>query len=256
MSSPPSTIYLVTGANRGLGTLVASILASHSDAFVYAAVRDPLKATSLEELSKKYPERISVVKWVAADAAENAELANVIKEKHGRVDTVIANAAVVRISNTVLQTTASDFEEHFTVNVLGTVILFQALHDLLKASASPRFIPISTGGASLSRKTIELPINIAAYGSSKAALNYVTRKIHFENEWLIAFPLAPGVVTTDAFHEAVAKDESGIFKRLLGQSPHNPPEEAAKLLVDLIDKATRETSGGEFINIDGSKLSW
>lgn len=59
---------------------------------MYAGARDPSKATALEELSKKYPGRIAIVKCVAADAAGNAQLAQVIKEKHGRVDTVIANA--------------------------------------------------------------------------------------------------------------------------------------------------------------------
>lgn len=59
-----------------------------------------------------------------------------------------------------------------------------------------------------------------------------------------------------ADREAVAKDEAGVFKCLLEQFPPQTSEEAAKLLVDLIDKASRETSGGEFINVDGTKLPW
>lgn len=34
------------------------------------------------------------------------------------------------------------------------------------------------------------------------------------------------------------------------------PDAAAKLLVGVIDSAKRETHGGEFINIDGSKIAW
>ena len=71
---------------------MGGIVASHPDAFVYAGARDPSSATELEELAKKYPGRIAIVKCVSADAAGNAELAKLIKEKHGRVDTVIANA--------------------------------------------------------------------------------------------------------------------------------------------------------------------
>lgn len=39
-----------------------------------------------------------------------------------------------------------------------------------------------------------MPIPAAAYGASKAAINYITRKIHFENDWLIAFFIHPGCV--------------------------------------------------------------
>jgi NAD(P)-dependent dehydrogenase (short-subunit alcohol dehydrogenase family) len=38
----------------------------------------------------------------------------------------------------------------------------------------------------------QLPVT--AYGSSKAAVNYIVRKIHFENPDLIAFPIHPGYV--------------------------------------------------------------
>jgi NAD(P)-dependent dehydrogenase (short-subunit alcohol dehydrogenase family) len=40
-------------------------------------------------------------------------------------------------------------------------------------------------------------ITMGGYGASKAALNSLTRKIHFENEWLVAFPLNPGPVATE-----------------------------------------------------------
>ncbi len=115
---------------------MSSILASRPEAYVYAGARDPPTATELEELAKTYPGRIAIVKCVSADAAGNADLAKLIKEKHGRVDTVIANAgasailslsmtksyisvtaskAVARISDTVLKTTVSEFQEHLTV---------------------------------------------------------------------------------------------------------------------------------------------
>jgi norsolorinic acid ketoreductase len=36
------------------------------------------------------------------------------------------------------------------------------------------------------------PFPNAAYGTSKAALNYLTRKMHYEHENLIVFPIDPG----------------------------------------------------------------
>ena len=63
----------------------------------------------------------------------------------------------------------------------------QAVYELLKKSTTPRFIPISTSAASLDGRAIKFPKSGLEYGATKAALNWATRKIHFENEWLSAF---------------------------------------------------------------------
>ena len=83
----------------GLG-LVAHILATHPNAFVYAGVRDITKASALEELHQKYAGRIAIVQYVSADAGGNAQLAKEIHAKHGRVDTVIANAGMSSLACT------------------------------------------------------------------------------------------------------------------------------------------------------------
>lgn len=70
------------------------------------------------------------------------------------------------------------------MNVTGPIILFQAVYDLLKKSDSPRFVPISSIGGCLDGTVIRSPIGSVAYGATKAALNWTTRKIHFENDWL------------------------------------------------------------------------
>lgn len=67
---------------------------------------------------------------------------------------------------------------------MGPVVLFQALHSLLRVSPQPRFITISVSVACMGGPQVMLPIGSAAYGASKAALNYVTRKLHLENNWL------------------------------------------------------------------------
>jgi NAD(P)-dependent dehydrogenase (short-subunit alcohol dehydrogenase family) len=69
------------------------------------------------------------------------------------------------------------------VNVTGPIILFQAFYHLLKASAHPKFVPITSVGGSLA-VTPQVPLRSTCYCSSKAMLNWVVRKIHFENEWL------------------------------------------------------------------------
>ena len=129
--------------------LVAHIVATHPNAFVYAGVRDITKASALEELRQKYTGRIGIVKYVSADAEGNAQLAKEIQAKHGRVDTVIANAgmlssslcelnylylvlnqliAIARIATTVLETPAKEFEEHLYVCFLNILVFIGELN--------------------------------------------------------------------------------------------------------------------------------
>ena len=87
---------------------------------------------------------------------------------------------------TVLETPPDVLQEHFNVNAGGSLVIFQATYHLLKASTkSPKFIPITSGIGSLTAY-ISAPLGYLAYGVSKAALNYLARKIHFENDWLSA----------------------------------------------------------------------
>lgn len=83
-------------------------------------------------------------------------------------------------------------------NLYGPIVLFQATHSLLRKSANPKFIPISSQAASIDGITVRsAAVGATGYGSSKAALNWVTRKIHFENDWLTTFLISPGMVYTD-----------------------------------------------------------
>ncbi len=74
--------------------LVADIASKDSSAIIYAGARDPSSPgiSQLKDVVGKYPGRIEIVKYIAADKEGNAELAKEIGKKHGRVDTVIANA--------------------------------------------------------------------------------------------------------------------------------------------------------------------
>jgi hypothetical protein len=66
--------------------------------------------------------------------------------------------------------------------VVGTLVLFQACHPLLVAStSSPKFAMIGSSGGSIEIGTA-IPIRLMSYGVSKAAENYLARKLHFEHE--------------------------------------------------------------------------
>jgi NAD(P)-dependent dehydrogenase (short-subunit alcohol dehydrogenase family) len=128
------------------------------------------------------------VKLTSGDEADNKAAVAEIERVAGRLDVVIANAAIGLLAGSVLETSPQAMAEHFAVNTIGPLVLFQATYPLLKASSdAPKFIPISSVGGSI---TYCAPMGIPhlPYGTSKAALNYLTVKIRADHEGLSKFP--------------------------------------------------------------------
>lgn len=81
--------------------------------------------------------------------------------------------------------------KHIAVNVYGPLSLFQATLPLLTESKKPIFTTVGSAiGAIMAMD--QRPFPSGAYEPSKAMLHFLTRKIHFENEHLIAFVSDPG----------------------------------------------------------------
>jgi norsolorinic acid ketoreductase len=133
----------------------------------------------------------------------------------------------------------SEFRDHWEVNTLGLVILFQAAHRLLLASPTntPIFAFISSIAGSMGQ---HLPIQSSPYGSSKAAANFFIKSLHYENPMLIAMAIHPGFVMTEMGMDCATA--IGIPK------PPQDIDEAMAGVMSRIDGATREASGGRFWN--------
>jgi norsolorinic acid ketoreductase len=135
---------------------------------------------------------------------------------------VIANAGISSYFGPALTTPPSAMTEHFNINVVAPLLLFQATQPLLLNSINgpPKFVTISSGAGSISG--IEtLKVENTAYGSSKAALNFVTRRIHAENEGLVVFPLNPGWLRTDV--SPPPRAPSSAFPHCPSNPFHSPP---------------------------------
>ncbi|KAK5251627.1 hypothetical protein LTR11_007645 [Exophiala xenobiotica] len=204
------TTYLITGANRGLGKGLVSAYLQKPDNVVIAAVRNPTDSTSLalQDLPKHPSSTLIIVKIESTSETDPALAMAELATKHNitTLDVVIANAGISQIFPAVADAKADDMVRHFHVNAVGVVFLFQAVLPLLRqtsASASPnsmpqqqqrrpaKFVTMSTSAASIGNQEL-VHVPNAAYGPSKAALNWITKKIHLEHPDIIAFPLDPG----------------------------------------------------------------
>lgn len=81
--------------------------------------------------------------------------------------------------------------EHVDVNAAGVVRLFQATLPLLQKAKRPVFIVVSSVAGSIAdMERVTFPIS--SYGASKATVNYLVRRMHFEQPELVAFAVHPG----------------------------------------------------------------
>ena len=154
------------------------------------------------------------MKLNSGNKEDNEAAAKYIEEKAGQLDVIIANAGekyfrlfgicinigsgIAKYYGPLATTPISEFEDHWKVNAMGPVVLFQATHKLLLASPTkaPIFVVISTGAASISAY---IPMSSSAYGSSKTAVNFLVKVLDDEHakDGLIAFSISPGWVATD-----------------------------------------------------------
>nr|XP_019047259.1 hypothetical protein I302_03867 [Kwoniella bestiolae CBS 10118]OCF26189.1 hypothetical protein I302_03867 [Kwoniella bestiolae CBS 10118] len=186
MSDEPKTI-LITGANRGIGYELTKTFVNKGYK-VIAAVRDLTKAPSIDGLT-------AVVKIDAKEDDYPLKAVEELRKKNiDSLDIVVANAGIGKDPKPVREMSISTYDEHHQVNARAPLLLFQAFYPLLMRKEGSKFVEISTG---ISQNGIEHMPNTGAYGASKAAINFITRQIHFEEPKLTAYMISPGWVDTD-----------------------------------------------------------
>ncbi|RFU34028.1 hypothetical protein B7463_g2268, partial [Scytalidium lignicola] len=246
---------LVSGANKGIGRGFVAKYLSRPQTTVIATVRNLSSpdAKSLDTLPKAEGSKLIVVKVeVTSDADAAAAVASLAAHGVSSLDVVIANAGIFKVAafNKVAEAKPSDLLEHADVNGAGVIRLFQATWPLLQKATEPKFVVMSSVIASLGAME-HIPFTCLSYGASKAMANYIVRRIHFENEGLIAFPIFPGSVQTD---------EGNAAARVFGLPEayitveHSVDSMIAK--ASSIDKATKAETSGKFLSFDDSPMLW
>ncbi|PSK59246.1 hypothetical protein B9Z65_3570 [Elsinoe australis] len=248
------TIYLVTGANRGIGKAFTAQLLQRPNSTVVAAVRTPSKAEPLNELPKGKNTKLIIVKIDASSDTDPAEAIATLQRDHAitTLDVVIANAGVAYDSTRILDSKPSTAREIFDVNTIGPVTLAGAVAPLLKKSNKPVFAVISSlaGGISAQKDLIAFGFPFSPYGASKAAVNWLLHRLHFEEEWLTAISFHPGMVLTDMAAAAGGPDFDLVAAGAI------QPDDSAGQMLKVLDGANREQHGGKFLNYDGAELPW
>ncbi|KAF7343902.1 NAD(P)-binding protein [Mycena venus] len=227
-------VYLISGANRGIGYGLASIIAARPNTIVFAGARNPA-AQTLTDLAAKYP-NVHPIKLTSADKPDNEAAIVHIGKTAGQLDVIIASAGIASHHSPLATTPLAAFREHFEVNTLGPVVLFQAAHTLLLASptSSPVFAVISSIVSSMGRF---LYISATPYGMYKVVVNFLVKTLDAEHSSLVTMVIEPGWVATDMGN--VGAEANGLG---LSQAPVRI-EESVTGITSRIDGATKRRVG-------------
>ncbi|KAJ5123844.1 Short-chain dehydrogenase/reductase SDR [Penicillium bovifimosum] len=251
-----NTVYVVTGANRGLGLGLTKRLLERPDTTVVASVRNQdavarLKA-EVETVALGENSVLQIVELDFSTATPPEQITqsfSAAASTVAHVDVLICNAGYATSMIPALEISAADLRTSFEVNTIAPLLVFQALWPLLQKSTSvPKLAVISSSVGSIAEQE---PLPGGAYGASKAASNWLTKALHNQHEadGLVAFALHPGWVQTRA-GDFVAKEWG------FSDSPPVTVEDSVRGMLNVIDGATRENVSGKFVSQTGDLLSW
>jgi len=133
---------------------------------------------------------------------------------------------------------AKSLSETFSANVIGPVLVTQALAPLLEKSGGGKVLNITSILGSI---TDTEAFGTPSYAISKAALNMATRQLALE--------LGPRGVTVVCAHPGWVKTDMG------GAGATLSPQASIAGLLRVLD-AIKPTAAGTFVDYRGHKLPW
>jgi NAD(P)-dependent dehydrogenase (short-subunit alcohol dehydrogenase family) len=196
MSEQGAGTALVTGANRGIGREVARQLAARGyDVLVTAREADAAKAAA-EQIVGETGAKARALTLDVSDPQSIEQAAASVGADPGSLDVLVNNAGVGLDFG--VSGTAPDFDaidKTLQTNFYGAYRLTIALLDLLRKSAHPRIVNVSSGMGGVAEMGGWSP----GYRVSKAALNAITRILSTElkDDGFLVNSACPGFVKTD-----------------------------------------------------------
>jgi NAD(P)-dependent dehydrogenase (short-subunit alcohol dehydrogenase family) len=236
---------LVTGANKGIGKEIARQLAAAGHT-VYLGSRDAARG---EHAAGEIAGDVRPLVLDVTDAASVAAAARQVPA----LDILVNNAGISGSGKPADTEDVGTFRRIYETNVFGVVAVTNAFLPVLRCSAHPRIVNVSSGTGSLAASSgqvtgatvsaRQVTGSFAAYRSSKAALNELTV--------LYAHALAPDGFKVNALAPGLRRTDLNAVAADSGGDPAEAAAGAVRLAVLPDDGPT-----GQFLSWDGSVVPW
>ena len=248
-------VALITGSSKGIGRAIAEEMARHGAKVVISS----RKGEVCEEVAKAINDELADAPGgaVAIPAhighkEEIERLVNETRDKLGRIDVLVCNAAVNPFYGPMKELPDSAFEKVLGVNIMSNHWLAQmVLPEMVERQDGSIIVVSSVGGLKGSS-------DLGAYCISKAADLQLVRNLAVENgpHNVRVNAISPGLVRTD-FARALWENPDVLKRRTAGDPLRRigEPEEIAGIAVYLASRAGTFTTGQNFVIDGGSTIT-
>jgi NAD(P)-dependent dehydrogenase (short-subunit alcohol dehydrogenase family) len=214
-------LALVTGASKGIGAATAQALAA-AGAHVVLTGRDTKALEQIEESIFEAGGNATIAPVDLAESDGIARLSAAISQRWNALDILLIGAAVLPQLTSVADIDQRAFSQALTTNVLSTQALIANFDAMLRKSADPRVIGLTTSVATQPRAYW------GAYAASKAAFEVLLDCYAQETRNISKLRVAivnPGATRTAMRARAYPGEDPASVK---------PPEVVAERLVTLL----------------------
>ena len=237
-------IAVITGGNSGMGLVTAKRFVEEGAHVVITGRREK----ELREAAELIGRNVTTVTGDVSRLEDLDRLYSVVREKHGKIDILFANAGLGQL--TPLATVSeANFDHTFDVNVKGLFFTVQKALPLLTDGAS-----IVLNASIAASKGME---NFSVYSASKAAVRSFARSwtAELKSRKIRVNAISPGPIETPIFGKmGLTQAQVDQFsEQIVSQVPlgrKGRPEEIASTLVFLASDETSYITGID-LSVDG-----
>lgn len=236
-------VALVTGVGGGIGRATARVFTDDG----WAVVGVDMRAVQVEAVQRFIQADIS-------DEAASAAIFESVREKEGRLNALVNNAAL-QVCKPLVETTPDEWDLVMASNLRSVYLAVRHAYPLMKAQGGS-IINVSSVHA------IATSANIAAYAASKGGLLALTRALAIElsDDAIRVNAVLPGAIDTPMLHSGLMRGhlpdtEVTDLVRALGKrhviGRIGQPEEVAQAILFLADRTRSSFVTGQALVVDG-----
>ena len=236
-------VVLITASTRGIGLACVKKCAEEGAA-VYMAARNMKRA---QDIANTLPG----VKCVYHDATKPETFPSMIESvlsDAGRLDVLVNNFGASNPGKDLdfAHTNPAVFLETVNLNLQSVFLASQAAVRYMTSQGGGSIINISSVGG------IVPDISQVAYGTSKAAINYLTKLIAVQEAKhnIRCNAVLPGMTATEAVEKNLSEEFRSLFLRHIPLGRMGLPEEIAEAVVYFAEDASGYTTG-QILTVSG-----